>query len=49
VQEWSRLPSEIKELDLKPIFKEKLFEHIKNETFKGLGPELEVANNSTLE
>jgi len=49
VQEWSLLPSEIKELDLKPIFKEKLFEHIKNETFKGLGPELEVTNNSTLE
>ena len=49
VQEWSCLPSEIKELDLRPIFKEKLIRHIKNETFKALDPELEVAHNSTLE
>jgi hypothetical protein len=41
----SQLPSEIKELDLTPTFKEKLMRHIKNETFKALDPELEVANN----
>ena len=45
VQEWNRLPSEIKEITSKPMFKEKLTEHIKNETFR----DLEVANNSTLE
>ena len=49
VQEWNCLPSEIKELDLKPIFKEKLIEHIKNETFRALDTDLETANNSTLE
>ena len=45
VQEWNCLPSEIKEIISKPMFKEKLTEHIKNETFR----DLEVANNSTLE
>ena len=49
VQEWNRLPSGIKELDFKPIFKEKLIEHIKNETFKALDPDFEFANKSTLE
>jgi hypothetical protein len=49
VREWIRLPSGIKELDLKPMFKEKLIEHIKNETFKALDPDSEFANNSTFE
>jgi hypothetical protein len=45
VQEWNSLPSEIKELDSKSIFKEKLIEHIKIETFRTLETELEVANH----
>jgi hypothetical protein len=49
VQGWNSLPSEIKELDSKSLFKEKLIGHIKIETFKTLETELEVANYSSLE
>ena len=36
VQEWNRLPSEIKESVSKTLFREKLLEHIKTITFKDL-------------
>ena len=49
VQEWNCLPSEIKGLDSKSMFKEHLIEHFKNETFRALEAELEVTNNSILE
>jgi hypothetical protein len=49
VQESNSLPSEIKEIDSMSLLKEKLIEHIKNETFKTLETELEVANHGRFE
>ena len=47
VQEWNCIPSEIKELVSKNTFKEKLTEHIKNETFNF--SDFEGAHESPLE
>ena len=45
VQEWNCLPSEVKEAASKPIFREKLLEHIKHDVFKTLALE----NNDSLD
>jgi hypothetical protein len=39
VQEWNCLPSEVKEAATKPIFCEKLLEHVKHVVFKNLALE----------
>ena len=39
VQEWNCLPSEVKEAATKPIFREKLLEHVKHDVFKTLALE----------
>ena len=41
VQDWNCLPSEVKEITSKNLFKEKLLQHFKNETFHCLIPDSE--------
>ena len=46
LQNWNCLPSEVKEITSKNLFKEKLVEHFKKETFRCLIPSPDTMNDS---
>ena len=46
LQNWNCLPSEVKEITSKNLFKEKLVEHFKKETFRCLIPCSDTMNDS---